>query len=249
MQEMIRYGFPNEPKRYRLAREAFSAQVRGRLSVAEAFSIAGRQTRGLTLEAAIHYSAREVQPMDGFHELMRFIRDSSMNFCIVSTGYTVTLYSIRYSHSMPSFHMRCNRLLFAADTSNVLEEEALEELVRRRIEGDSSLDLCHRYRATGEIELLIGDEADKPALIMEVAQRLGVKPQEIAHVGDTMGDSQGILQIARAGGLGIAFNYNEELEAFLKREGGEELDSGNIVLVDPKGKGADLSHVIPFLMQ
>jgi hypothetical protein len=62
-----------------------------------------------------------------------------------------------------------------------------------------------------------------------------------------MGDSLGILGVARAGGLGIAFNYNRALEEFLRGEGRSELDAGRILLVDAKSPRANLQSVLPLL--
>jgi hypothetical protein len=47
--------------------------------------------------------------------------------------------------------------------------------------------------------------------------------------------------------MGIAFNYNRALETFLMEKGEEELRTGRIVLVDPKGGEANLEHVVGLL--
>ena len=57
----------------------------------------------------------------------------------------------------------------------------------------------------------------------------------------------GILGIAKLGGLGIAFNYNEELENFLKKKIKNESIKGSIVFIDKKTEEADLRHIIPYL--
>lgn len=248
MQEMIRAGFPHDPARYEKAREAFALQTEGRLSMDETFRTAGEQTRGLPLRIAIEYAMR-MPFVAGYASLMSFIQGRGIHLAIISTGYTVTLYVIRYATATVPFHTRCNRLLFAHKRGRIVEEEELESLVRQYIQrpGDSSKGVYDSIRATGEVVLGIADEGDKARLALELASSLGVASTQVAHMGDTMGDSGGILGVARAGGLGIAFNYNQALQAFLLREGREEIRTGHIVLLEPKGPDSDLSKVIPFL--
>jgi phosphoserine phosphatase len=249
MQEMIRVGFPEEPVRYEKARAAFALQTEGRLSLAETFRIAGEQTRGLPLRIAIEYAMRQMPFMAGYRSLMSFVENHGIHLAIVSTGYTVTLHAIRYSTLAIPFHARCNRLVFAHSGGTVLGEEELESLVRQYIQrpGASSRGLYDSVRATGEVVLGIQDEGDKARLALDLARSLGVPFAHVAHMGDTMGDSEGILGVARAGGLGIAFNYNQALAAFLLREGAAEIESGHILLVEPKGPDSDLEKVIPLL--
>ncbi len=248
MQEMIRAGFPHDPPRYEKARKAFALQTEGRLSMAETFRIAGEQTRGLPLRSAIEYSTR-MPFVAGYASLMGFIERRGIHLAIISTGYTVTLHVIRYATATVPFHARCNRLVFAHRGGQLVEEAELESLVRQYIQrpGASSEGLYDSIRATGEVVLGITDEGDKARLALEVARSLGVAPTQVAHMGDTMGDSGGILGVARAGGLGIAFNYNQALEAFLLREGRREIDTGHIVLLEPKGPDSNLGKVIPLL--
>jgi phosphoserine phosphatase len=111
----------------------------------------------------------------------------------------------------------------------------------------STRPLYRDIQATGDVVLGIEDEEHKARVALDLALELGIPPQEVAHMGDTMGDSGGILGVARAGGLGVAFNYNRALEAFLWENGHDLLASGRVALVDPKGPGADLRHVIPLL--
>ncbi len=248
MQEMIRVGFPHDPLRYERAREAFALQTEGRLPMDETFRIAGEQTRGLPLRAAIEY-ARHMPFLAGYASLMGFIEKKGIHLAIISTGYTVTLYVMRYATATVPFHPRCNRLVFAHKGGQLIEEEELESLVRDYIQrpGASSRGLYDSIRATGDVVLGIMDEADKARLALEIARSLGVASSNVAHMGDTMGDSGGILGVARAGGLGIAFNYNKALETFLLREARQEIHTGRIVLLEPKGAGSNLGKVIPLL--
>ena len=249
MQEMIRLGFPGEPERFEKAKGAFGLQTQGLLSMDETFRIAGEQTRGLPLRAAIAYAVEHMFFVEGYGALTAFLKERRIALAIVSTGYTVTLHAMRYGTPTPPFLARCNRLLFSDPRGRVLDEPELEGLVRAYVQdpGRRGQFDYEGIRATGEVVLGIRDEAEKARVALEMAGSLGIPPNEVAHMGDTMGDSMGILRVALAGGLGIAFNYNEALEAFLRKEGRRELDAGRIVLVDPKGSGPDLEHVLPFL--
>ena len=104
-------------------------------------------------------------------------------------------------------------------------------------------------RAIGKIKLGLKNEEAKTSLILKYAKKhfKSISISEIAHIGDTMGDSMGIFGIAKLGGLGIAFNYNKELEAFLKKKIKNESIKGKIVFIDKKSEEADLRHIIPYL--
>lgn len=250
MQEMIRWAFPNEPKRWEEASRAFAGQTQGSLSIAEAFAVAGACSKGLALRSAIMYSMTGVRFLEGYDSLMGFLRSRKLPLAIISTGYTVTLYTIRYASRTVPFKFVCNRLVFAlGGEGEPMGEERLEQLVRDFVLRPELRDsaLYDDIRATGEVLLGIEDEAQKAEFALQMASQIGIPPQAVAHMGDTMGDSMGILGVARAGGLGIAFNYNQALEFFLRKEGARELALGRIRLVDPKGTNAHLEHVIPLL--
>ena len=80
-----------------------------------------------------------------------------------------------------------------------------------------------------------------------MAELLNIHRSAIAHVGDTMGDSAALVEVARNGGLGIAFNYNEPLRTYLEQILKTEKIEGRIEFVDPKGSDADLQNVLELL--
>jgi phosphoserine phosphatase len=249
MQEMIRLAFPDCPERFERAREAFGRQTDGRLSIAEAFRIAGEASRGLTLRRAIEYALFHMDFMPGYEALIQFLRSSSICLAVVSTCYTVTLYVLRH-HKHPDFpfFMRCNRLMFQDGSGRIVEEGDLETLIRLYLDpGKRRLPVFDTTTANGQINLGIATEEDKARSALEIADRLGLAHHQVAHIGDTMGDSGAILGVARAGGLGIAFNFNEALRDFLDRRAKEEMAAGRVVLVDPKAQGAALEHLLPVL--
>ena len=55
------------------------------------------------------------------------------------------------------------------------------------------------------------------------------------------------MQTAKAGGLGICFNYNKELERYLKSKLKKQKIEGEIFFVDKKGDSSDLKHVIAII--
>ena len=107
-----------------------------------------------------------------------------------------------------------------------------------------------KIQATGVIDLGIMDEGAKARLIQEYATRHfnGLRPDRIAHMGDTMGDSGGILGIAKAGGIGIAFNYNDALKKFLEDSIGNQSILGKIYFIDSKSESSDLRKVKQILI-
>jgi hypothetical protein len=73
----------------------FQKQTEGKASMKEAFDTAGPLTCGLTLRQAIEYVEKHLTFVDGFHELLAYLRGIGAPLVINSTGYTVTLYAIR----------------------------------------------------------------------------------------------------------------------------------------------------------
>lgn len=246
-QDMIQMGFPQKPERHEAARRAFALQADGQLSMEETFRIAGEQTRGLPLRSAIAAFNR-MHFVDGYAEFIDYLKHHQIATGIVTTGYSVTLYAMRCSHPENNFTFRCNRLVFASGGNEITEVD-LDRSVRLYFEKPAMQndDFFKSACATGQVVLGIREEGDKARVALTMGQNLGIPPSRTIHMGDTMGDSLGILAVAKAGGLGIAFNYNHSLEAFLRSEAKREIEAGHIVLIDPKGPKSDLGNVIPHL--
>jgi hypothetical protein len=81
-----------------------------------------------------------------------------------------------------------------------------------------------------------------------MADNLKIPRTSIAHIGDTMGDSGGICEVARHGGIGIAFNYNDALRAYLEGILKTEPISGKILLISPKSVTSDIRSLLPILV-
>jgi hypothetical protein len=71
MMDMIRVGFPDEPERYTHAKDAFTKQTSGNLSMEASFGIAGPLTKGLRLRTAIDYALTEMRFVDGFEDFIK----------------------------------------------------------------------------------------------------------------------------------------------------------------------------------
>ncbi len=246
--DMIEMGFPREPGRLEAARRAFALQADGKLSLEETLRTAGEQTRGLPLQSAI-ISLGRMRFVDGFAEFVAYLQDRRLATAIVTTAYSVTLYAMRYRHPENRFFTASNQLVFASEEGGEIPEEDLERAVRLYFENPAMQNdrFFRTSTATGEVRVHIREEGDKARIAMAMGETLGIPPSRTIVMGDTMGDSLGILALAKAGGLGIAFNYNRSLETFLRSEAEREIEEGRIVLIDPKGPRSDLRHVIPFL--
>jgi hypothetical protein len=177
------------------------------------------------------------------------LKEQQIPTAVVSTAYSVTLHTLRHGIRTSNFLLRCNRLIFAMEDGREILEGELENLVHSYIEepGLRSEKAFGTIRATGEVILGIRDEADKARVALTMAESLGISPSRTMHMGDTMGDSIGILEVAKAGGIGVAFNYNHSLEEFLRSEARREIEAGHIVLIDPKGPNSNLRNVVPYI--
>lgn len=253
MSDMIRLFIGEQ--QYQQANEVFKRQTSETASMEEAFRIAGPLTRGLTLRQAIEYTRTRMKYVDGFHEFVDALAQHGIPLVINSTGYSVTIYSIREQIGKSKIHGYIGNFLrfgVNADIRETLTEEELERKVKAYFL-DSELvndPIYDKIQATGAIDLGITDEEAKARLILGYAARyLGsVQPSEIAHIGDSMTDSGGIIRIAEVGGIGIAFNYNSVLENFIQEKLASKVIPGRIVLADPKSKSANLMNVIPYLL-
>jgi len=208
-------------------------------------------TRGLSLRTAIDYGLSALRFFPGFEALIEALHRRRKQFVINSTGYTVTTEVIKRRFGPEKFfRVICNQLVFGwkGDPQRSLSNGELTRLIGDYMAGRTKDTVYDDIRATGEVLLGISDEAKKPLELFRLAELLEIPRSAIAHIGDTMGDSAGIVEVARNGGLGVAFNYNEQLRDYLQRIHKTEKLSGRIVLVDPKGNNPDLRNLLPLLL-
>ena len=250
MMDMIRLYFPHEPERYDKAREAFAQQTSGTLSMRETFAVAGPLTKGLRLRDAIGYAWGKLDFLPGFEEMLRALHQERKCFIINSTGYSVTTEVLKLRFGPEKFtRVICNHLVFGweGEPQRRLTNGELLRAIKDFAAGkeDPRYD---QIRSTGEVLLGIQNEQEKASHLFRIAESLDIPRAAIAHIGDSMGDSGGIINVARNGGLGIAFNYNEPLRDYLESVLKSEAIPGRIVLVDPKGGTADLRNLWGLLM-
>lgn len=251
MMDMIRVYFPHESERYAKAKDAFSKQTSGRLSMKEAFAVAGPLTKGLSLGNAIKYARSVMRFLEGFEEFITTLFERKKYFVINSTGYTVTTEVIKALYGPEKvFAVICNRLIFGwhGKSSASIDEDHLGKLVKNYFQGASNEKVYEEILATGEVELGIQDEAEKASLLFALADRLAIPRRAIAHIGDSMGDSGGICAVARNGGLGIAFNYNEALKDYLENVRKQENLPGRIIVAEPKSERATLRNLLDIIL-
>src|SRR3989344_6302073 len=251
MGDMIRLYRGEE--QFEEANAVFKMQTSGTATMEEAFGTAGPLTKGLTLRQAVQYTQEHMRYVDGFDDFLGFLRQNGMPLVINSTGYSVTIYSIIGKVGAEKVHGQIGNFLkfgLDGDCRSTLTEAELRTSVRLYFANLADAyfnETYDRIQATGEIELGIVDEAAKAGLITKYAKHHfpGMASSQIVHMGDTMGDSGGILGVAQAGGVGIAFNYNEALENFLRERGSSALE--RLHFVDKKGLRSNLTKIIPIL--
>lgn len=251
MMDMIRVAFPHLPERYEKAKDIFTRQTSGLLSMKETFAAAGPLTKGLSLRAAILYAAHEMRFLSGFEAFISKLREKETFFVINSTGYTVTTEVIKSLYGPEKIGaVICNRLIFAYEGSpaEAITEQALSDLVAQYFSGRRTEKIYDEILATGEVELGIQAENEKARLIFELADKMNIPRESIVHIGDTMGDSVGIYEVARNGGTGIAFNYNEALKNYLENIIRQEKIPGKIILAESKSETSDLRKLLKILL-
>lgn len=130
----------------------------------------------------------------------------------------------------------------------MIEEAELSQLVKNYFCGREKEKHYDAILATGTVKLGIQDEGEKGNLLFTIAEKLKIPRQAIAHIGDTMGDSAGIGDVARNGGLGIAFNYNQALKSYLEEILKTEKFPGTIILVEPKKETSSLKLLLDIVL-
>jgi len=254
MSDMIRVYLGEE--KFKKADAIFKKQTNGEASMEEAFSMAGPLTAGLTLRQAIEYAHTEMRYVDGFEDLMSFL-GYEIPFVINSTGYSVTIYVMNILwaeiHGQIGNKLMFSKKALGGSQSDEFSEKLIEGLIANYlcISEVRASPLYDQIEASGEVGLGIKDEAAKATLLWEYVKSHFPRfsPTQLVHTGDTMGDSRGILDVAKMGGTGIAFNYNDALEQFLRKEIEQDSSlSSHIYFVDRKSEDtADLRHLIPIL--
>lgn len=249
MSDMIRIYLGEE--KFKIADGVFKRQTGGTATMKEAFGVAGPLTKGLTLRQAIEYVRTRMHFVRGFHEFTAFLRARNVPLIVNSTGYSVTIYAMQAMLGAGVIHGHIgNELRFGFSRSllnDVLTENSLKRMVDEYIIYSRRDEFYGIEQATGDITLGIVDEAAKADLLCKYTAKHfpSCEPKHLIHMGDTMGDSGGIVGVARQGGIGIAFNYNKALEEFLRGQPKDVLE--RIHFVDPKSENADLRNVLPIL--
>ena len=217
MSDMIKIYL--DEKKYQQAKKFFELQTAGKATMEETFSHVAPLSKGLTLRQSIEYTRDHLLYSIGFSHFIDELRSREIPLVINSTGYSVTIYSIRAQIEEGTIHGHIgNNLKFESDNGAILTEDELEKLVFNYFLPSNYLDNVYdKIKSIDKIELGINNESAKTKLILDYAEKHfhSIKPNEIAHMGDTMGDSIGIYEIAKLGGLGIAFNPNDSLLHFI----------------------------------
>ena len=252
MSDMIRIFKSKED--FEKADIIFKKQTRGTATMEEAFDVAGPLSKGITLRQAIEYTQNDMNYLNGFEEFLDFLADKKINFVINSTGYTVTFYCIQEKFGADKIHgFIGNRLIFGLngeENKKISEKELKEKIQNYFSDSDNTKNKEYdKIKAVGKVGIEIINDAAKTDLIQKyISQHFkNISSGEIVHIGDTMDDSGGIFGIAKLGGLGIAFNYNKELENFLKKKIETENIRGKILFIDKKNENSDLRHIIPHI--
>lgn len=251
MSDMIRLYLGED--KFQPANAVFKRQTSGTASMEEAFETAGPLTKGLTLRQAIDYAQQEMKYLTGFKEFLDTLNHRSIPFVINSTGYSVTIHTMRAQWGADKIYGFIGNVLkfgLDGDVQAALREEELEQKVQAYVDGRSRGREYDHIAATGKIVLGITNEEAKAALLLEYARRNfpTIRAEEMLHMGDTMGDSGGILGVAKAGGRGIAFNYNQPLKDFVEKEiSKDQTLRDRTHFLEPKSKDSDLRRVILYL--
>lgn len=259
MSDMIRLYLGED--KFQQADAVFKRQTSGTASMEEAFEMAGPLTKGLTLRQAIDYAQREMKYLLGFEEFLDTLSHRNIPFVINSTGYSVTIHAMRARWGADKIYGFIGNVLefgMDGDPQAALREDELEQKVMTYVQDNGQKNskeksVGNKYdllKATGNIKLGITNEDAKATLLLDYASKNfpTIQPEEMLHMGDTMGDSGGIIGVAKAGGVGIAFNYNQPLREFIEKEiSKNQILQDRIYFVELKSESSDVRKILPYL--
>jgi hypothetical protein len=178
---------------------------------------------------------------------IRTLHQQNIFFVINSTGYGITMEVIKAVYGPQYFYdVICNRLVFE-NHGKIVEEAELSGWVKNYVQGDRRNSIYDDILAAGTVEFGIRNENEKARLLFEMADRLNIPRTAVVHIGDTMGDSGGICEVARNGGMGIAFNYNEALRTYIEEVLRNERISGKLLMISPKSESSDIRDILRYL--
>ncbi|WP_456432747.1 hypothetical protein [Thermosulfuriphilus sp.] len=226
------------------AQEIVEAQTAGRRPVETTLKELARLTAGLPLEDIVSYVC-SLPELPGLRLTLKAFCRAGLIQIINSTGYTVVL-SLwnkilqRHLGEAPFSKIIANRLRFEDSRGEEVPEEEVLETAVALLEGKRpQRDLF----VSGDLDLVISAEEAKAVFLEQIIRQEGLFMSEVAHIGDSMGDSEVIAWMAKNGGLGLAFNARPELVLFLERLSERRLP-GQAVIVS----SSDLRDLAPVIL-
>lgn len=252
MSRLIRLG--DRPEMFETVRERLKIRLAGKMSMGEYLKLLGASLKGVSLKEAMVHCRKGLELLEGFENLLKYLKKENLPLVINTTSFSFVMYALREQYGKEYFDgFICNRMEFGwnGDPERAIDEEELEEMIEAwyRAGKFRKFDSYKEVKATGRVSLDIEHERSKSE---QLKKYLKIKHPDIAfknaiHIGDSFGDSRIMTDLARVGGIGIAFNYNSKLEEHLVDFLNRRMYPGMILMASPKNPENTLDELIKVL--
>lgn len=192
--------------------------------------------------------------VNGFDKFVNALYEAEIPLGIISTSPTALLYAfqevINRRLGEGRIHSVIGNYLEFGDGGESGHNAETEVNLREKIKEYFSNPQAYEEeyydftRTTGKIE----PNEDKLPLILNWGKELDIFPERLGYVGDSISDELPIREIAKLGGLGIAFNHYKELEQELEQElklpENQDLKH-RVKILDLRSPSSNLMRILP----
>ena len=205
---------------YELVKEIITNQTLGKKNMPIAFKEISKLIKGISLYDIFKY-ANKIKLMDGAKELLKKMKEKKLKLSIITTGFSIIANIINVRLGSPFYKVYSNNLEFVDEFGKVVTQKYVMDAIKK-----NDIITMKKLFTNGKIEMVINKEEDKSKILKSLLKDLGIKINQAAAVGDTMGDSD-IINTCSKEGIGIVFNPNLSLLEYANHL----IDKGQYIII------------------
>jgi hypothetical protein len=248
--ELIRAGFPLEPERYEKALDLYQKENTGDATPEEALLEYSTLVCGLSLRRVIEYATFKMRFVNGFDTFIETLYRKNKPVLLLSSSFSIITEAVRQLYGPDRFlSVAANPLVFGLKKKpeTVISEEKLMSLVQRYFHRARDHQVYDKLAATGHCNVLIANPLQKASLIFELAMDLNIPFQAVTYVCSSPKDRDTLLSIIRSRGKAVVFNFEESMEAVIRKCPKDNPTEDALQFTTPKSRRANLRSVFEIL--
>jgi len=248
--ELIRTGFPLEPERYEQAFDLYQKESIGDAKPEEALLQYSTLARGITLRRAIEYTTFKMRFINAFDTFIEMLYRKNIPVLLVSSSFSIITEAVRQLYGHDRFQaVVANPLVFGLKKKpeTVIPEEKLMSLVQRYFHRARDHQAYNKMVATGDCNVVSAGPLQKASFISKLAIELNIPFQAVTYVCSNPKDRETLLSIIRSRGRAVVFNFEESMEAIIRKCSKDNPTEGAIQFTTPKSRRANLRSVFEIL--